>query len=105
MARPSPQVLCSFTDSASHRVTEVLAADAIYAVTFAGQPINVRHKHALLDLMPKYRPVAFPNAGHAHNLADKLNTMFKTRGFAVHRKCQGELFPERAGKRKRRVGG
>ena len=39
----------------------------------------------------KYKKVSFSNPGHAHNLAKKLNEMFKSEDFAVYKLTQGEL--------------
>jgi hypothetical protein len=39
---------------------------------------------------PKYKKVSFSNPGHAHNLAKKLNKIFKTTDFAVYKLSQGE---------------
>jgi hypothetical protein len=44
---------------------------------------------------PKYKKVSFSNAGHAINLAKKLNTQFKTDKFSVVLLKQGEqIFPD-----------
>jgi len=39
---------------------------------------------------PKYKKVSFSNPGHAHNLAKKLNKLFKTTDFAVVKLTAGE---------------
>jgi 3'-phosphoadenosine 5'-phosphosulfate sulfotransferase (PAPS reductase)/FAD synthetase len=39
---------------------------------------------------PKYKKVSFSNPGHAHNLAKKLNKLFKTADFAVYKLTTGE---------------
>ena len=40
MARPKPTILMEFTDPKNYRSEQILAADAIYAVVFDGNPIN-----------------------------------------------------------------
>jgi hypothetical protein len=39
---------------------------------------------------PKYKKVSFSNPGHAHNLAKKLNKLFKTQDFSVYKLTDGE---------------
>jgi hypothetical protein len=39
---------------------------------------------------PKYKKVSFSNPGHAHNLAKKLNRLFKTNDFSVFKLTGGE---------------
>lgn len=84
MSRPKPVVLLDSTDPKSYQSEQVLAADGIYAVFFNGKPINLRSLNKLKDYPgPKYRKVSFSNPGHAHNLAEKLNVLFKTNAFRV----------------------
>ena len=84
MSRPKPTVLLDHTDPKTYKSEQVLAADGIYAVFFNGNPINLRSLNKLVDYPgPKYRKVSFANPGHAHNLAEKLNTLFKTDKFVV----------------------
>lgn len=95
MSRPKPKILLDFTDPGSYKSEQVLAADGIYAVFYAGSPINLRSLNKLLDYPgPKYRKVSFSNPGHAHNLAEKLNKMFKTNKFAVYLLTAGALIEE-----------
>lgn len=99
MSRPKPTVLMDHTDPKTYRSEQVLAADGIYAVFYNGSPINLRSLNKLLDYPgPKYRKVSFSNPGHAHNLAEKLNTMFKTDGFRVHLLANGEIVEEKTTK-------
>ena len=39
---------------------------------------------------PKYKKVSFSNAGHAHNLAEKLNKQFNCQDFSVFKLVTGE---------------
>ena len=39
----------------------------------------------------KYKKTSFPNSGHAHGLAKKLNHQFNTDEFAVYKLTGGEL--------------
>lgn len=72
----------------------MLKATAIFAVFFDNQPINLRSLHTVIDIGPKYKKVSFSNPGHAFNLCEKLNKLFKTDRFAVHRLTEGEQIIE-----------
>jgi len=65
-------------------------------VFFDGNPINLKTSNMLVQYPgPKYKKVSFSNAGHARNLARKLNTQFKTDKFTVVLLTQGEqVFPD-----------
>jgi hypothetical protein len=82
MARPKPQVLLSHNDG--ERITEVCEEYGVFAVYYLGKPIMVRSRHAT-DAYPgpKYKKSTFTEPGHAFNLADRLNAMFKTTDFEV----------------------
>lgn len=86
MSRPKPKVLLSHTNPKNYMSDQVLHAKAMYAVCYDGQLINLKSVNSLInDLSPKYRRTCFPeSAGHALNLAEKLNKLFKTDKFHVH---------------------
>jgi|TARA_B110000503_G_C7158747_1_gene418608 hypothetical protein len=95
MARPKPKILMEFTDPKSFRSEQLLAADAIYAVFHNNKPINLRSLNSLTNYPgPKYKKVSFSNSGHAFNLADRLNKLFKTDNFTVVRLTQGNKIKE-----------
>ena len=95
MSRPKPSVILDFTEPKTYKSEQVLKADAIYAVFYDGKPINLRSLHTLLDYPgPKYKKVSFSNPGHAFNLAEKLNKLFKTKKFEVFKLSQGEKVEE-----------
>jgi len=74
---------------------EVLDASAIYAVFYEGKPINLKSSSIITNYPgPKYKKVSFSNPGHAHNLAQKLNAMFKTSEFKVYELKQGKLMTD-----------
>lgn len=90
MARPKPTVLLEHTDNKTYRSEQVLKAEAIYAVFFDEEPINLRSLNSLVNFPgPKYKKVSFSNPGHAINLAQRLNKLFKTDKFEVHVLTQG----------------
>lgn len=95
MARPKPQIILEHTNQKTYRSEQVIKADAIYAVFYQGSPINLRSLNSLVNYPgPKYKKVSFSNPGHAFNLAEKLNSMFKTTEFAVVKLTSGEEVDE-----------
>jgi hypothetical protein len=94
MARPKPTVLQEYTDD-SFRSEQVLAAEAIYAVFYKNTPINLKCFNSLVDMpSAKYKKTSFSNAGHAFNLAERLNIKFKTTEFTVEKLVNGERIKE-----------
>lgn len=101
MSRPKPTVLFEFTDK-EYKCEEILKGDAVYAVCFDGQPINLRSRNKMkYDSVlgreypgPKYKKTSFTNPGHAFNLAERLNILFKTDKFAVHKMEMGPVVKE-----------
>ena len=86
MARPKPQILLENIHPKTYKAEQVLNAEAIYAVFYQGKPINLRTLNHLVSYPgPKYRKVSFASPGHAFNLAEKLNKLFKTEDFVVHK--------------------
>lgn len=101
MSRPKPNVLLEFPHpakgkgKAEPKTEEVLEADAIYSVFYNKKPINLRTRPTYSDEPgPKYQKVSFSNPGHAFNLAERLNKLFKTTKFEVVRLTAGEYVKE-----------
>lgn len=95
MARPKPTIILEHTDSKTYRSEQVLDADYIYAVYYDGRPINLRTLNSLVNYPgPKYKKCSFSNPGHAFNLAERLNKLFKTDKFAVWKLTGGEQVKE-----------
>lgn len=94
MGRKAPKVILSFTDKHSFDTTEILAADFIWAVFLDGKPVNIRHTDYAAGYGAKYRRVSFANAGHAYNMVERMNRMFKTDRFKVHQLSQGPAIEE-----------
>lgn len=84
MARPKPSILLEFIDPQTYKCEQVLLSDAVYAVCYDGKPINLRTVNKLLSSPSKYKKCNFSNPGHAYNLAERLNTLFKTDKFKVY---------------------
>ena len=95
MARPKPTIILENVNSKTYKAEQVLEADAIYAVFYQGKPINLRTLSHLVSYPgPKYKKVSFSNSGHAFNLAERLNTMFKTTDFQVVKLTAGVICTE-----------
>lgn len=95
MARPKPTILMEFTDPKTFRSEQLLAANAIYAVFHENKPINLRSLNSLTNYPgPKYKKVSFSNSGHAFNLAERLNKLFKTDKFTVVKLSDGTIIKE-----------
>jgi len=95
MARPKPDILLESINSKTYKAEQVLDAVAIYAVFYKEKPINIRTLSHLISYPgPKYKKVSFSNSGHAFNLAERLNKLFKTTDFAVYKLTDGVLFIE-----------
>ena len=90
MARPKPLILLENINPKTYKAEQILEADAIYAVFYQGKPINLRTLSHLVSYPgPKYRKISFSNSGHAFNLMEKLNKMFKTNDFSVYQLTGG----------------
>jgi hypothetical protein len=97
MSRPKPKVLLEITNKKTYKTEQVLEADAIWAVFYQDKPINLKTSSIVAQRMgPKYKKVSFSNAGHAINLAEKLNKMFSTNDFSVYKLVTGEKLPDDA---------
>jgi sulfatase maturation enzyme AslB (radical SAM superfamily) len=96
MARPKPTILLTHVDPGTYKSEEVLEAEAIYAVFYKGRPFNLRtFLNSLQDYPgPKYKKVSFSNPGHAFNLMEKMNKLFKCSDFTVVELKEGSLVNE-----------
>lgn len=95
MSRPKPTVILENINSKTYKSEQVLEAEAIWAVFYQGAPFNLKSSNALTNYPgPKYKKTSFSNPGHAHNLAKKLNDMFKCNDFAVYKLTDGEVVTE-----------
>jgi hypothetical protein len=91
MSRPKPKVLLEITNKKTYKTEQVLEADAIWAVFYKEQPVNLKTTSIIAQrLGPKYKKVSFSNKGHAFNLAEKLNKLFTCNDFAVFKLTTGE---------------
>jgi hypothetical protein len=92
MSRPKPRILLDHTNRQTYKSEQVLESEAIWAVFYQGKPFNLKSSNALTNYPgPKYKKTSFSNPGHAHNLAGKLNELFKTKDFAVYKLTSGDL--------------
>lgn len=96
MSRPKPSIILDYTDPKTYKSEQVLEAEAIYAVFYEGKPINLRSLNSLVNYPgPKYKKVSFSNPGHAFNLAEKLNKLFRTDRFQVYELTGGHPISEK----------
>jgi len=90
MARPKPTIILENVNPKNYKAEQILEAEAIYAVFYQGKPINLRTLSHLVSYPgPKYKKVSFSNSGHAFNLAERLNKLFKTEDFSVYKLSSG----------------
>lgn len=90
MSRPKPNIILEHIDNKTYKCEQVLEAEAIWAVFYNSKPFNLKSSNALTNYPgPKYKKTSFSNPGHAHNLAKKLNDMFKCKDFAVFKLTDG----------------
>ena len=94
MSRPKPTVILSVTDPKTFTAEQVLRSEAIFAVFLDDSPVNLRTLHTAIDEGPKYKKCSFSNAGHAHNLRDKLRQLFRTDRFTVVKLTSGVVVEE-----------
>jgi hypothetical protein len=91
MSRPKPKILLELTNKKTYKTEQVLDAEAIWAVFYQDKPINLKTSSIVAqEIGPKYKKVSFSNAGHAFNLAEKLNKLFNTEEFSVYKLVTGE---------------
>jgi hypothetical protein len=92
MARPKPVIILENVNPKNYKAEQVLDAEAIYAVFYQGKPINLRTLSYLVSYPgPKYKKSSFSNSGHAFNLAERLNKIFKTTEFQVYKLDKGTV--------------
>jgi hypothetical protein len=92
MSRPKPKVLLEYANKENYKIEQILEAEAIWAVFYNGAPFNLKSGSLIASYPgPKYKKVSFSNPGHAHNLAKKLNRLFKTEHFQVVKLTKGEI--------------
>lgn len=91
MSRPKPKIILEYTHKENYKAEQILESEAIWAVFYQGKPFNLKSGNFLTSYPgPKYKKVSFSNPGHAHNLAKKLNKLFKTTDFSVFKLTNGE---------------
>lgn len=91
MSRPKPRIILEYANKENFKVEQILDSEAIWAVFYQNKPFNLKSGSIVASYPgPKYKKVSFSNPGHAHNLAKKLNRLFKTVEFSVYKLTDGE---------------
>jgi hypothetical protein len=91
MSRPKPNIILEHTSKDTYKIEQILESEAIWAVFYLGKPFNLKSGSMVTSYPgPKYKKVSFSNPGHAHNLAKKLNHLFKCKDFSVYKLTDGE---------------
>jgi len=91
MSRTKPKVILEHTNKENYKIEQILDSEAIWAVFYQDKPFNLKSGSLLASYPgPKYKKVSFSHPGHAHNLAKKLNRLFKTNDFSVFKLTGGE---------------
>jgi hypothetical protein len=91
MSRPKPHIILEHINKETYKIEQILDSEAIWAVFYKDKPFNLKSGSIVSSYPgPKYKKVSFSNPGHAHNLAKKLNKLFKTTDFSVYKLIQGE---------------
>ena len=84
MARPQQQII--LTVARDDLEYDVIASEGIWAILYQGKPFNMRtSNYAALERTRKYLKILYPNPGHAHLTARKLNETFMTEDFTVNK--------------------
>ena len=95
MSRPKPKVILENINNKTYKSEQILEAEAIWAVFYKDKAFNLKSANALTNYPgPKYKKTSFSNPGHAHNLATKMNSLFKTDQFTVVKLTSGETVEE-----------
>lgn len=95
MSRPKPTILLEHVDD-NQKAIQICESDSIYAVCYRGQPVMMR-TFANIEIPypgPKYAKTSWTNPGHAFNCAERLNKMFNTTEFTVHKMTVGRVLHE-----------
>jgi hypothetical protein len=91
MSRPKPKIILEYANKETFKIEQILESEAIWAVFYKDQPFNLKSGSLVSSYPgPKYKKVSFSNPGHAHNLAKKLNRLFKCNDFSVYKLSKGE---------------
>ena len=94
MARPTPHIILEWQDPDSYGALQICEPEAqcYFAVLYKDKPFQLR-KVANTEVVGtgnfKYPKTVFANSGHAINLAERLNKLFNTSDFTVHKMANG----------------
>jgi hypothetical protein len=84
MSRPAPTILTQQRIGKTDWEIRIQAGEGHWVVVYQDQPINIVKDYYYAD-RKKYMRNGFAHAGHAANLARKLNAQFGTQDFPVRK--------------------
>jgi hypothetical protein len=87
MSRPQRPILLQQTLGNTWKELTLIESEGYWAVVYQDQPFTLRTEQidVAVNNARKYPKTVFPNPGHAHNLARKLNRWFDTELFTVRK--------------------
>jgi hypothetical protein len=84
MARPKPNVLCTYEKSSVS--IDILKTAGVWGVTHLGELVSMRYRqHGVNGETNKYPKTMFPSRASAVNCARRLNAIFETDAFSISR--------------------
>ena len=82
MARPKPEIMCSY-DSAERSI-DILKTKGVWGITHDGELVSMRYRHQDVNgQSAKYPKTMFPSRASALNCARRLNAVFETDAFSI----------------------
>jgi hypothetical protein len=84
MSRPSRETI--ITIETPDCQIDIVTANSLYTVLYKNQPFNIRKKYFIWKgKTMKSQYATYPTEAPAKNLANKLNNLFETTDFTIHK--------------------
>ncbi len=84
MTRTAPELYIEHTDKFG-KTQKIVGCEGVFVVLYKGTPFNYFVENRYADVQRKYSRTLYNNEGHAQNLCEKLNKLFKTKDFSVQK--------------------